>query len=198
MRKNYHLIFLIVFVLTKNVAIQAGTVGILMGTVIEAETGKALAGANVVLVGTQMGAAADVDGKFVIYNVPAGLYTVKISVIGYRTHIIKDVRIIQDYRTKLVIELQPEAIAGEEVIVIATRPLIQPDLTSSIHFVSKKDIDHLPINSFEEIMELQPGVVSGGHIRGGRATEVLYLIDGIPVQQSIEGGLGADVPKGAL
>jgi outer membrane receptor for ferrienterochelin and colicin len=178
--------------------VHAGTVGILMGTVVEKESGRALAGANVVLLGTQMGAAADVEGKFVIYNIPAGLYTVKITVIGYRTHIIKNVRIIQDHKTKLVIELQQEAIAGEEVIVIATRPLIQPDLTSSIHFVSKKEIDHLPINSFEEIMELQPGVVSGGHIRGGRATEVLYLIDGIPVQQSIEGGLGADVPKGAL
>lgn len=192
----FFLLFLIL--LLDRYSILAGTIGTLTGVVVEKGTRRPLAGANIIIEATQLGAAADLEGKFVIYNVPAGLYTAKVTMIGYQTQIIKAVRIISDHKTRLEIELQQQAIVGEEVIITASRPLIQPDLTSSIHIISKKEIDHLPITSFEEIMELQPGVVQGGHIRGGRATEVLYLIDGIPIRQSIEGGLGADLPRGAL
>ncbi len=196
--KKTILSFLLVILLVDSYSMLGGTVGTLSGIVIEKGNRRPLSGANIILEGTQMGAAADLEGKFVIYNVPGGLYNVKVTMIGYQTQIIKNVRVIRDHKTKLEIELQQEAIIGEEVVITASRPLIQPDLTSSIHIISKKEIDHLPITSFEEIMELQPGVVQGGHIRGGRATEVLYLIDGIPIRQSIEGGLGADLPKGAL
>ena len=52
------------------------------GTVSDASTGDALPGANVVLEGTSMGAAASSDGTYSISNVPAGSYTVTASVIG--------------------------------------------------------------------------------------------------------------------
>ena len=157
----------------------SGTVGILTGTVVEKGSSAPMVGVNVILTGTKMGAATDLSGNFIIRNIPAGIYTVKIMMMGYQRQIFKDVRIIADFKTTLSIELIEEAVRGEEVVVTAERPLIQPDVTSSIHFVSKSKIDQLPVTSFEEIMELQPGVSSGGHIRGGRATEVLYLIDGI-------------------
>ncbi|MEA1882392.1 MAG: carboxypeptidase-like regulatory domain-containing protein, partial [Candidatus Marinimicrobia bacterium] len=53
------------------------------GTVTDAATGDALPGANVVIAGTSMGAAAASDGSFTINNVPAGSYTITASVIGY-------------------------------------------------------------------------------------------------------------------
>jgi iron complex outermembrane recepter protein len=53
------------------------------GTVSDAANGNGLAGANVVVGGTTMGAAADVDGYFAIENVPNGTYTLTASVIGY-------------------------------------------------------------------------------------------------------------------
>ena len=53
------------------------------GTVSEAANGTGLAGANVVVGGTTMGAAADVDGYFAVDNVPDGTYTLTASVIGY-------------------------------------------------------------------------------------------------------------------
>ena len=176
----------------------SGTVGILTGTVVEKGSSAPMVGVNVILTGTKMGAATDLSGNFIIRNIPAGIYTVKIMMMGYQRQIFKDVRIIADFKTTLSIELIEEAVRGEEVVVTAERPLIQPDVTSSIHFVSKSKIDQLPVTSFEEIMELQPGVSSGGHIRGGRATEVLYLIDGIPIQQSMEGGAAGGLPRGAL
>jgi len=53
------------------------------GTVTDVATGDALPGANVVVTGTNMGAAATADGSFSISNVPAGSYTITASVIGY-------------------------------------------------------------------------------------------------------------------
>ncbi len=176
----------------------SGTVGILTGKVVEKGTGQPLVGANIILTGTRIGAAADMRGNFVIYNIPAGIYNVKVTMMGYKTQLIKDVRIIADHKTSLHIEMEQIAIEGEEVVITAERPLIQPDVTSSVHFVSKDKLNILPVNSFREVMELQPGVTSGGHVRGGRSTEVLYLIDGIPVQESIRGGAAVDLPKGAM
>ncbi|HEX9006532.1 MAG TPA: carboxypeptidase-like regulatory domain-containing protein, partial [Bacteroidota bacterium] len=47
------------------------------GTVKDAQTGDALPGANVILVGTSLGASADVNGKYGIRNVPPGSYTAR-------------------------------------------------------------------------------------------------------------------------
>ena len=52
------------------------------GTVTDAATGAALAGANVVVVGTNLGAAADKNGSYTIDNVPNGA-TLTASMIGY-------------------------------------------------------------------------------------------------------------------
>ena len=66
-------------------SVMAGTTGKIAGTVRDAQTGEPLIGANVVLKGTGMGAATDMDGYFYIINVPIGEYTVEVSMIGYQT-----------------------------------------------------------------------------------------------------------------
>ena len=53
------------------------------GRVTDAETGQGLPGANVVIEGTGLGAAANVTGDYSISDVPAGTHTVTASVIGY-------------------------------------------------------------------------------------------------------------------
>jgi hypothetical protein len=60
----------------------AGTTGKIAGEVKDAQTGEALAGANVVIEGTTSGAATNVDGYYAILNVPPGKYTVYASAIG--------------------------------------------------------------------------------------------------------------------
>lgn len=61
----------------------AGNTGKIAGTVIDKQTGEALIGANVVIKGTNLGAAADLDGKYYILQVPPGKYEVVASFIGY-------------------------------------------------------------------------------------------------------------------
>ena len=85
----------------------------------------------------------------------------------------------------------------DEVIVTAKAPLIRKDVTATTHFISSKEIENIPVQSFMEIVDIQPGVAAG-HIRGGRKSEVLYLVDGIPIQEAIEGKAGSELPNSSI
>ena len=74
--------------------------------------------------------------------------------------------------------MQPEMLESESIEVVAQRPIIQRDLTSTEAKVSGDEIAVLPIEDLAGIVNLQAGVVDG-HFRGGRTSEVKYLIDGI-------------------
>ena len=77
MKKYFLLILLIPFL------IYAGTTGKLSGTIKDALTGEPLVGANIIIVGTDLGGATDINGNYVILNISPGSYSVKISYIGY-------------------------------------------------------------------------------------------------------------------
>ena len=172
----------------------AGTTGKIAGKVIDATNGEPIIGANVIIVGTSLGAAADIDGNFFIINIPPGKYEVKISSIGYNSVIIQNVKVSVDQTTKLNFELQEEAIKMGDVIVIATRPIIQKDLTSTISIISGEDIAMLPLETVQSVVNLQAGVIDG-HFRGGRIAEVTYLIDGVSTNDAFTGlpSMEADV-----
>ncbi|MGE5458140.1 MAG: TonB-dependent receptor plug domain-containing protein, partial [Methanococcaceae archaeon] len=82
------------------------------------------------------------------------------------------------------------------VVITAERPLIQKDLTSSELSVGSEEIKNLPIENLKDILQLKAGIVSdasgGIHIRGGRTSEVGYLIDGIPVSDNYVGEQSVD------
>jgi outer membrane receptor protein involved in Fe transport len=153
--------------------------GKLTGKVLD-ETGEPLIAANVIIDGTTLGAATDIDGRYIILNIRAGTYTVRFRYLGYKTHVIENVRISADQTTSLDVVLQPEAIEGEEVIVVAQRPLVEFNQTSSVSSINKDDIKNLPVQSLNEIVNLQAGVIDG-HFRGGRIGEVQYQVDGVSV-----------------
>ncbi|MDR0422009.1 MAG: TonB-dependent receptor [Proteiniphilum sp.] len=57
----------------------------LRGRVLDARTGEPLTGASVRVEGTGNGAAADLDGNYVIRNLKAGTYTLVASYVAYRS-----------------------------------------------------------------------------------------------------------------
>ncbi len=98
--------------------------GSVTGTVHDQKTGEELVGANVVLVGTSLGASADLDGKFTIRNVPPGPYDVRVSYIGYTPKVVQALTVRADQATTLDVALGQEvAEAKEEVVVTAERVL---------------------------------------------------------------------------
>ncbi|MBE0557624.1 MAG: carboxypeptidase-like regulatory domain-containing protein, partial [Proteobacteria bacterium] len=90
-----HLVSVVVvvafFVLPLRAQTEAPITGVITGLVVDAVTREPLPGANVLLVGTTIGAASDGSGEFRIDAVPVGSYSVRVSVIGYQSIIKSDV-----------------------------------------------------------------------------------------------------------
>jgi len=181
----------------------AGTTGKISGKVIDKTQNAGLPGANVVITAQikdgkevpldrGLGAATDLEGNFVILNIPPGRYLVQASFIGYNSVTIRDVVISIDITTKLNFNLQEEAIQAGEVVVVAEREVINKDVTSSQTHVTAEQIQALPVQEVSEVLSLQAGVSvdrgGGIHIRGGRSSEVAYFVDGVSVTDVYNGG----------
>ncbi len=164
----------------------AGTTGKIAGKVIDAKTKEPLIGANIIINGTSMGGASDVDGSYFIINIPPGVYEVKASEIGYASVTVKGVRVSADQTTRLDFEMSEQAVQVQTVIVTASKPLVQKDLTSTQSSISGNSISMLPVEDVQSVINLQAGVVDG-HFRGGRLGEVKYLIDGVSVNDVYSG-----------
>lgn len=174
--------------------IYAGTTGKIAGKIFDKSTGEALIGANILMVGTSIGASSDLEGNYFILNIPPGEYQVKASVIGYSSFTIQKVRVSVDQTTKIDFELNPESIELGEVLVTAEKSIVRKDLTSTEETISGDNISMLPLEDVSAVVNLQAGVVDG-HFRGGRGNEVKYLIDGVPVNDVYSGqsSLSAEV-----
>lgn len=192
--------FIILFLFIPFI-IYSGTTGKLTGIVKDVQTGEPLIGAYVIIEGTNYGAATNIDGEFIILNIPPGKYKVKFSFIGYTTTQIQDVAITVDQTTILKVDLKQQLVQVDEVVVMATVPLVQKDVTSSISVVTREEIEALPVSSFTELISLQAGVAGTGsnlHVRGGRSNEVAYMIDGTVVSDPLLGGLATNINNDAI
>jgi len=176
----------------------AGISGTISGHILDQKTGMPLPGAAIIIEGTTLGTMADKNGAFVIHNLPAGTYDVSISMIGYRKLTIQNVLINVDRNTEKEISLSAEVLSVEAIVVTEANNLIQSDLTSSTYFISGDDISNrLPVDSYLDAVALLPGVV-GNHVRGGRETDVVYMLDGLPLQGSLSRTLSSTLPNSSI
>ena len=162
--------------------LNAATTGKISGTVSNLDTGEPLVGANVIIEEAQMGAASDAQGQFVVINLPPGIYTVKISMIGFATQVIKDVRVEIDLTTKVNTEMKVESIIGEIVEVVAQKKVIKKDLAGSQKSVSASEMENLPVNDVGDIISMKAGISPSLEVRGSDASEVLFAVDGIAMR----------------
>ncbi len=186
-----------------GLAAHAGTTGKIVGRVVDAQTGDGLPGVNVIVEGTMMGAATDAEGYYTILRLRPGVYTLVARMMGYRPHRVENVRVSADLTTTINFRLEPTVVdIGRELTVVAERPVIQRDMTSSLASVQADQISVLPVEEMTDVLELQAGLVKdalgGLHIRGGRAGEVAYWIDGIAATDVYNGQLGIDVENSAI
>ncbi len=189
----------LLFVIYSFISIgMRGTTGIVEGRAVDKQTQERLIGVNVVLIGTGLGAVTDTAGEYRVGNVRAGVYDVRFSLIGYKPVIMKKVTILPDLRTRLDVELEQSAIEVEAVEIRAEKPLIQTDQAATAFSVGEVKLEKLPIGRFQEVLLLQPGTTLEGNVRGGKTNEVVYLVDGLPIQDVIGGGLGSNIPKSSI
>ena len=179
----------------------AGITGKLVGRVTSKVTGEPLIGANVIMEGTGIGTATDLEGHYLILQISPREYDIRYTMIGYQDVIMRDVRIRVDLTTTINVELDEGVIGMEAVDVTAERPMVQVDVTYSQANISSDEFEMLPVEEFEDIIALQAGVVvSDGemHVRGGRGGEIAYMIDGITVTDPFNAGMAVEIENNAI
>ena len=158
-----------------------------IGGAVQDDDGNLLAGANIYIVGTSIGTASDENGTYTIINVPVGAYSVKVEYIGYASKIIEGIRVSNGLTTVLNVQLPPSTVEGEEVTVVAEKPLVKRDATNTKRVITAEVIESLPLRSVDNIVGLQTGVVDN-HVRGSRSGDNAYYVDGVLMKDHWNGG----------
>ncbi|MDP8205715.1 MAG: TonB-dependent receptor [Candidatus Electryonea clarkiae] len=163
--------------------------GIVFGTVLNQDDRSPAVGANVILRGTSLGAATDLDGNFRIGNVPPTIYAVQVSAIGFMPMVQTDVVINNVRPVEVNFSLKPTVLQLEEVKITPGYFRKESDVKTSVVTQSNEEIRRIP-GSFEDIVRaisILPGVAqaSSGRndlvVRGGAPSENLYIIENIEV-----------------
>lgn len=197
MKKSLLLKILLCYFLIFITSAFAVDYGEIRGIVIDKENGEPLPFANVLIVGTSMGAATDENGEFRIGQVPAGAYKVQAKFMGYQSVTMENVRVSINRITDLEFELPVDALTTEEIVIQASKPPVDVEVSSSSQMITSEEIQNIPVvTNVKDLVALQSGVVKQGndiHIRGGRSDEVLYLIDGVPARNPITGVASVEI-----
>jgi hypothetical protein len=177
--------------------LYAGNTGKIAGTIVD-EKHEPLPFAHVQLVGTQLGGTSDNEGKYFIINIPPGTYTLKTTFVGYTSTIISGVQVSVDRTTPVDCQLNSEVLKlGSEIVVVAERPLVIKDKTSTAVKISSEVMEALPLRDLGDVLQWQAGVVVGAdggvHIRGGRSNEVSYMVNGVSITDPYSGEVGMRV-----
>jgi outer membrane cobalamin receptor len=176
----------------------AQTTGKIVGRVVDQQNGQPLPGANVLVEGTTRGAAADTKGNFFIINLPPGVYTLRVQMLGYKTVRVEKLRVSVNRTTNVTVKMKPTVIKGQVVVVEAPKVAVKKDQTSSVRNVSSDEIKVLPVENVSGVIGMQAGVVQG-HFRGGRLGEVAYMVDGVQVTNTFSGtGRSVDLEPDAI
>ena len=183
MRKLRMLIALLVL---PTLMFAQSTTAKLAGVVSDAD-GNPLVGANVVVEGSNLGAATDQLGRFYILDVPVGDYNLRAEYIGYTTVVEAGVKTSVGFTTTVNFALEVASVAGQEITVTRERPLINPNATNTTRIVDKELIDAFAVRGVQNIVNLQTGVVNG-YFRGSRSGDSRYYVDGVPVKDVYGGG----------
>ena len=177
---------LIALVILPTMMFAQSTTAKLAGVVADAD-GNPLVGANVVVEGSNLGAATDELGRYYILDVPVGNYDLRAEYIGYTTVVESGVRTSVGFTTTVDFNLDVAAVAGQAVTVTRERPLINPNATNTTRVVDKELIDAFAVRGVSNIVNLQTGVVNG-FFRGSRSGDSRYYVDGVPVKDVYGGG----------
>jgi hypothetical protein len=159
------------------------------GVVLDQVSREPLPSANIQLIGTSLGAASDLEGRFSIRNVPAGTYQIRGSLVGYQSTILSDITVEPGKSTDVVVALDQVPIGIGTVEVTASYFQKNPDAVVSAQRLSYEEIRRSP-GGFEDVIRaisVLPGVAQAEPgrndlvVRGGAPSENLYVVDNIEI-----------------
>jgi outer membrane receptor protein involved in Fe transport len=152
-------------------------------------------GASVFLEGTKQAVQTDAMGMFSFPVTEAGKYKVRVSMVGYKML----TRDLTAGTTVYNLTIEEDSKSLEDVVVVGYGTKLRREVTGSISKISAKELNDLPVQSFEGALQAKlPGVqvTTGSGIAGSGAVvrirgvasisaggDPLYVVDGIPITQ---------------
>ncbi|HBZ00365.1 MAG TPA: hypothetical protein DEO84_03485, partial [candidate division Zixibacteria bacterium] len=137
-----------------------------------------------------MGAAAGIDGSYIILNVPPGTYDLCAYTVGYNKGTIKNVPVIADSTSTVNFTLTSSVLEIKPIIVTAPMKTIDRYLTTNNASKTGDQIRTMPAANLGQLLQSTPGFVKEGgllHSRGGRQGEISYLVDGNEIKDPLGG-----------
>ncbi len=188
------LVFLCLALLAVPAAADSAS-GRIIGRVMDALTGQPLPGANVSVEGTLLGASSDADGLYVIYNVPAGSWKVRVGYIGYSAQEVT-VTIESDQQHTVDFSLKASAVLFDQVIITGSRRAENlSEAANSVDVLPSSEITQRNYLRMADALQQLPSVdllSENISVRGGTSyslldlggSRVLMLIDDVPMLTS--------------
>ena len=143
----FHIVTFFVIGLT---FVLGGTDGQIRGRVTNME-GDPMIACQIFIEDLGIGTVADMDGNYILLNVPIGTYNVTFAMISYRIQIYSDIDVIMDNTVWLNVNMQVEAIGGDIIYVTGEKALVEKGSTSKKVTVSQEAIEALPIRDVSEL-----------------------------------------------
>ncbi|MFN2370375.1 MAG: TonB-dependent receptor [Candidatus Krumholzibacteriia bacterium] len=175
---------------TRAQAVAPQAPATIKGRIFDAESGEPMPYTNVFLSGTNLGTMAFTDGFYILRGLRPGTYTVKASYISYEVGQ-KTVTLGPGEVVDIDFRLLVKAIMTEPMEIAAERALVEVDRTGSAHFLSARAMEAMPLDDVVNMLAQQPGVTLQDneiHIRGGRADDTQFVVDGLSVNDPLVGG----------
>jgi hypothetical protein len=175
----------------------------LSGLVSDKEDKSGLIGVTIILKGTSLGAVSDLDGNYKINSLPAGIYNIEFSYVGYEKTLFTGIKISDGEQKKLDVQLSVSAITlDDHIVIIGEKPLVDVEDAKSNSLIGKDQIEYAPSRPVQGIINTSAGVVQnaeGIHIRGGRTYETGFYIDDVSSTDPLAGtGFGIDLGSNAI
>ncbi|MBN2009180.1 TonB-dependent receptor [candidate division KSB1 bacterium] len=188
------LLFVLSVVSNAHAELSLTNYGHIEGVVVDAKSQQPLIGVNIIIDGSQRGAATDTKGGFLIKDVPVGRHQLTVSMMGYAPAIRSDVIVASERVTSLEFKLQETVMqTAQDVVVSAHYFDAAPEKPVSRTVITASEIESAPGSGEDifRILQSMPGVASPGTrsanliVRGGSPDENLTLLDNLEVRSPL-------------
>ena len=189
MLKSIYLLLLLLLIAPTAVFSQKSYDGIILGTIIDAETQSPVEDAVIEILNTGNKTTTDSTGNFFFQNLKYDSYQIKISGTGYDPLIKSDLIVYASKPLELIIKLNSKGIITDQIDVEANYFQKSSDVNISSLNLDFEEIRRAPgaTEDISRMIQTIPGVSIGNDqrndiiVRGGSPAENLILIDGIEI-----------------